>query len=228
MMMPGQKISPVTLTWAKYLFMKPTMLRWYKHWRSSLEEGRDSFGDELPWMAYEAIDWLRSFLESDMRVFEWGAGGSTLFFAKRVHSVVAVEHDPKWFSVVSQHLVHHCINNVSLVFCQPERAGAFDEAYSSSDERYRELSFQRYAETIDAYPDHAFDLVVVDGRARPGCMKHARTKVRPGGYLLLDNSDREQYALGERIVSDWSRREFYGPAPYVGSLCGTAIWESSS
>ena len=201
------------------------MLHWYKHWRGTLEEGRSSLSDRFPWMVYEAIDWLQSYLGPEMQLFEWGSGGSTLFFASRVRSVITVEHDPAWHSVVAQQLLHYDIHNVHLTLCEPERTETLLEAYTSTDERYEGLSFQRYVEAIDAYSDDTFDLVVVDGRARPGCMRHAVAKIRPGGYLLLDNSDREIYGLGKQIVSNWSGHEFYGPGPY-GVVCwGTTIWQ---
>jgi hypothetical protein len=35
---------------------------------------------ELPWISYAAIDFLDGYLKPDMTVYEYGSGGSTLFF----------------------------------------------------------------------------------------------------------------------------------------------------
>ena len=51
---------------------------------------------QLPWFSYSAIDFLKIFLRKTHRVFEFGSGGSTLFFADRCASVESVEEDPSW------------------------------------------------------------------------------------------------------------------------------------
>lgn len=221
-------ISTVTKKWVGYLIRRPTMLGYYKPWQRSLLAGASPLGDKSPWMAYGAINWLETYLKTEMQIFEWGSGGSTLFFASRVQSVVSVEHDPLWHATVAEQLLNHKIDNVSSVLCPPERTDPLPEIYTSTDEKYSGLSFLRYAEAIDPYPDDSFDLVVVDGRARPGCMKHALTKVRPGAYLLLDNSDRESYEPGKQLVSTWLSREYYGPGPYHRAFWGTTTWRKPS
>lgn len=50
----------------------------------------------LPWFSWPAIRWLDDFLQPHHRVLEFGAGGSTLFFAARAASVVSLEPDPTW------------------------------------------------------------------------------------------------------------------------------------
>src|SRR4051812_14883663 len=49
---------------------------------------------EIPWFSYAAIDFLDAALRTNMTVFEYGSGGSTLFFAKRAKSVFTVEDNP--------------------------------------------------------------------------------------------------------------------------------------
>jgi predicted O-methyltransferase YrrM len=83
------------------------------------------------------------------------------------------------------------------------------ESYKSSD--YDELSFEAYVKTIDNYPDNYFDLVVVDGRARPACIKHAVPKIKRGGVLILDNSDRDYYLESTRfLLSGWAKKTYRG------------------
>src|SRR5690606_37246496 len=43
---------------------------------------------ELPWLTIGAILHIKRFLNKNMRVFEYGSGGSTLFFSKRAKEVV--------------------------------------------------------------------------------------------------------------------------------------------
>ena len=219
------KFSSITLCWLRYLFRKPRMLRFYSMWRKSLKAKGFSPYDQFPWIVYEAIDWLESFLTKEMHVLEWGSGGSTIFFAKRVQSVVTIEHDPEWYSTLFQQLRQDNIRNVRLVLCPPEESETRDETYTSTDVAYKELSFRSYAEAIDRYPERFFDLVFVDGRARQACIRHASGKIRPGGYLLLDNSDRSHYQSEKTLLSDWGRQEFYGPGPYNDYFWETTVWK---
>ena len=223
----GFRISPITLCWLRYLFVKPRMLRYYKLWRNSLRVKTSAPNDQLPWMVYEAIDWLESFLSAEMQVFEWGSGGSTIFFSKRVQSVVTIEHDTKWYSAVNRQLRLSNTRNVRLVLCNPEESKTREGAYASTDEAYKGLSFRRYVEAIEIYPDGFFDLVVVDGRARASCLSHAWVKIRPGGYLLLDNSDRSEYQRAKEPLSDWEEQKFYGPGPYNYYSWQTTVWEKT-
>ena len=57
----------------------------------------DAKGDPVLWMTYSAIDFLESLDLSACRVFEYGSGGSTLFWQKRCASIVSVEHFSPWY-----------------------------------------------------------------------------------------------------------------------------------
>ena len=72
--------------------------------------------DELPWITFRAIQWLTRYLRPEMKVFEYGAGGSTLFLARRVRELVSVEHDETFHSVVAERLAKRGIQNCRLIF----------------------------------------------------------------------------------------------------------------
>jgi hypothetical protein len=61
------------------------------------------------------------------------------------------------------------------------------------EERIIGKSFAAYSQHIAEYPEKAFSVVVVDGRARPSCLAKAIPYIESGGLLVLDNSDREYY-----------------------------------
>src|SRR5882724_10582455 len=79
--------------------------------------GKTPLDLEIPWFSYAAIDFLDGFVQPDMKVFEYGSGGSTLFFARRAKSVVSVEDNAKWFEWVSRRLEQQRLANVSLSLC---------------------------------------------------------------------------------------------------------------
>jgi hypothetical protein len=133
---------------------------------------------ELPWFAYAAIDFLNDFLQPHMTVCEYGSGGSTLFFARRVKSVFSIEDNPQWFNLVSDQLRAKSISNVTLRLCP------FDFKHPAGFE---------HSQYLHAIPDESFDVIVVDGseewtRIRPICFEKAQARVKKDGIIVVDDS----------------------------------------
>jgi len=180
--------------------------------------------DEKPWMSFPVIKMLESIINKDSRVFEYGSGGSTLFFSKRVKELVSVEHDRYWYQTVKEIITNRGCENINYKLVVPTYIDNYDptlvsipEAYVSGDDNSVGMSYESYAKAISAYPDNYFDLVVVDGRCRPSCMFHALNKVKINGFLLLDQSERKYYLERMHLYfteSDWSKLSVAGPLPY--------------
>jgi predicted O-methyltransferase YrrM len=155
----------------------------------------------LPWLPFRLIDELEAIVRPGSRVFEYGGGGSTLWYLDRGAVVVTVEHDQEW-------------------------ATALDRSISSDRwtlvRRPLADGYANYANAISSYPDDWFDMVVVDGRARPRCVRRARAKVKPGGLLLVDDVYVEKYAAAAKGVA-WPRRDVVGLAPAKLALGHTAV-----
>lgn len=62
---------------------------------NSLRQGRpvDANDEALPWYTYPAIEQLAQYDFSHARILEYGAGYSTIYWGRRAHSVVSIEHD---------------------------------------------------------------------------------------------------------------------------------------
>lgn len=145
---------------------------------------------DLPWWTFDALDEMDAFLAArpGARVFEFGSGASTLWLAKRAGSVVSVDHDPGWFDLVAARLADS--PHVTLVK-RPADAVS-DPDYTSGKEGYGGQSFRAYASEIDRQ-EGLFDVIVIDGRARSACLRHAANRLTPGGVILFDNSARKRY-----------------------------------
>ncbi len=152
----------------------------------------------LPWLVFDAVDILRERPLERRNVFEFGSGGSTLFWQAHGALCVSVEHDAEWYAATKARLAAQPPVDYRLI---PPDTGdiacpgdpADPDSYASSDEELRGKRFRRYASAIDSFPDGYFDVVLVDGRARPSCLKHSVGKVAVGGLLILDNSERPHY-----------------------------------
>lgn len=194
-------------------------------WLMSLTRSRSPLSMEIPWLPFAVTAYLDDNLDRRSRVFEYGGGGSTLWLARRVQSVTTVEHDPRWHGVLSAELRRQGLENCTVLLreavpAEPASAGAeitFGSAVSSG-------SFEEYARTIDRLPDGSLDLVLVDGRSRAACVLCAKAKLREGGLLVLDDSNRARYRSCMQALAGWRRRDFYGLKPsflYPGT---TTVW----
>lgn len=163
--------------------------------------GRSTSRLRLPWLPFRLIDELADVVGPGARVFEFGGGGSTLWFLDRGCEVVTVEHVPAW----SERLAGLVIS---------DRWELLDRG---ADDGY-----DAYVAAIADYPEDFFDVVVVDGRERVRCAYAAMPRVRPGGWLVVDDVDRERYSAGLASIP-WPRRDVVGFAPGKPTLAYTAV-----
>ena len=169
--------------------------------RLAATRGRSTMRLRLPWLPFRLIDELAAVIGPGSRVFEYGGGGSTLWFLDRGAEVVTVEHHDGWADQLEQTI----------------SSPAWTLLRRPSDDRYAD-----YVGAIDEQPDDSLDLVLVDGRERARCAARATSKVRPGGLLLVDDIDRERYHAAVDAIG-WPRRDVVGFAPAKPTLAYTAV-----
>ena len=124
-------------------------------------------GKALPALSQEVQKKIEDILKPNMRVLEFGSGHSTIWFAELGCKIISIEHQPGWYQEVLKWL----------------------------NERKLEASvFLRSSDTIHKVakicPDKSIDLVFVDclDIKRRECVCASWSKVKPGGYLVLDDS----------------------------------------
>lgn len=213
------------LSMAGELGRHPRELPYAARWLHSLLPGHSPLFDEMPWITFRAIDWLDAYLKPDMSVFEYGAGGSTLYLAKRVRHVASVEHDEEFHRLVSDILAKRAIRNCQLMLHKAVPCAAGNRDFASYQEKYRGLCFESYVKAIDDCPDQSLDLVLVDGRARMACVKRSLGKIKPGGALMLDNSNRPAYAEANRLLGGVPRLDLPGVTPWNIEVSQTSVWQ---
>ncbi len=145
---------------------------------------------DVPWWSYDAIDKVDAFLaQRDYpRVFEYGSGASTIWAARRAHHVTSVEHDVDWHPVISNRL--SAFSNVELRLIGPD--ANYNPEYGSKKPGNTSRSFENYVTAIEG-AEGPFDVIIIDGRARVACLRHAIAHVAPGGMIVFDNSGRREY-----------------------------------
>ena len=134
----------------------------------SLREGScvRADGSPIPWLTYPAIDYLDTLDLSACRVFEYGAGSSTRYWAARATRVDAVEFDARWHAMIAPTMPPH--GHVRL-----------------------ETDLEQYIAAVGREPE-GYDVIIIDGQnqeqCRMRCAKAAIPALRPGGMIILDNA----------------------------------------
>lgn len=139
----------------------------------------DKNGEPIPWYTYPAIEYLKQLDFSEKKIFEFGSGNSSLFWAGRSSKVCSVEENKEWFTEMTKRKK----NNMTILFRR------------SGEKYYNAIVEQK----------EKFDIVVVDGNYdRDKCCENAIKKVTQNGLIILDNSDRvtdmEEYARAVSIL----------------------------
>lgn len=155
-------------------------------------EDRD--GNPIPWYTYPAIEYLNQFDYSDKKVFEFGCGNSSKYWAKRAKEVISVEDNPSWFAKWQQELI--AANQKVLLRNENE---SYEGAILESQKTY--------------------DVIIIDGKRRAECAKTALQRLSAGGLIILDDSDRINTSLEYKRAVAILRAEnllqvdFYGFCP---------------
>lgn len=120
----------------------------------------------LPWLAPAVIDRLTQIIHPNFRVIEHGCGGSTLWFAERVSSVLATDNNADFREQVNKRLDQ----NRARVF------GSITDIHGLDDKFDLLL--------IDGEP--------LEDRTL--WLNAAPQIVKSGGWVVLDNANRPHYA----------------------------------
>jgi hypothetical protein len=157
----------------------------------------------LPWLTFDAIRALRQEIRAGLRILEFGSEHSTLFWAKHGVDIHSVEDDRGWFELLELSLVDY---PNATTFC------AFDEEGFTG--KIGQMEGQ-------------FDVIVVDGSYRKACVTAALAYLRPGGLLVVDNTDWHwANGIATLIPARWQRSTYPGWAPFIGHRSETTIWKA--
>lgn len=139
---------------------------------------------ETPWFTSGAVEFLENYLQEHPHavVLEFGSGASTFWLAKRTSNLHSIEYDVDYYAYVKKRL-----------------AEGGDDYYPVN---YVYSGLPNYL-FCKRFPDEFFDVVLVDGRRRKNSIIHSIPKLKPGGLLLLDDSQRQYYHCVFDLMEGW-------------------------
>ncbi len=145
---------------------------------------RQIINGDYPQLADGAVRFMNSELKkiTAPAIAEWGSGRSTLWFSTRAARLVSVEHNAAWHNLIKDKLKRRNSHHVTLTLARENGP--------------------EYPNSI--LPGAPYDLILIDGIRRAECAAIAVKTIKPGGIIVVDNSNRPEYscfmsALGTEI-----------------------------
>ena len=184
----------------QHLLVPWEMLRHPRHiatWAHDRVSSAGPAAQGLPWIAWPCIDFMSDFVQPSHRVFEWGGGGSTLFFLKKGCRVTTVESSAEWVQELEQ----------QIRALGPDARRRWDLRFVAIADNNDPAVPMYIGQVVDGAP---WDLVMVDGWSRLKCLLEAMPHVKPGGVLVLDNANQKQFDGVPGVMQHWERHKFCG------------------
>jgi hypothetical protein len=168
--------------------------------RASAERNSPVLGDgrPIPMMSYSLIEYLLGLDLQSFDVLELGGGGSTVFWASIARSVLTLETSADWVATLNARQ----LLNVEARYCD----GA------------------KLSERLAAL-DLRFDAIIIDCAAnRFELTQFAAARLKPGGFVLLDNSD--WYPNAARVLreADLIQVDFHDFRPLHSFRCTSSLF----
>jgi hypothetical protein len=146
---------------------------------------------DLPWLTYPAIRHLDGRLRN-RRLFEYGSGTSTAWYARRCSEVISVENNDEWFQSIKEQ-TRKCSNvqlilaktNEDSINCIETAGGLFD------------------AIVIDGLPIRAASAgaAACADLHRVRCLRKAVQFAAPDCLFIVDNTDAYEQLSNEVLAS---------------------------
>ncbi len=181
----------LSLNWYEVAANLPPGINYFltSGWLNSLYQRKPVTQDNqpLPWYTYPAIEFLEDKVKPNFKVFEFGAGNSTLWWSQRVSEVISIENDANWFEEIKAKMP----KNVQIFLRENE---------------------QEYAEMISSFPSDYFDVIIVDGANRNQCLELSLNHIKETGLIIFDNTDDYNYdsSVQKLATEGYKRLDFWG------------------
>jgi hypothetical protein len=175
----------------------------YGQWKTIRDfSSVDKNGLPVPWYTYPTTEFLSHLDLTSFKVFEYGSGNSTLWWAARSRHITSVEDNELWFEKV-KHLLK---------------------------EKNVEYRLEKDPQKYSTMATKDFEVYIVDGKYRRECLNHivnldVGKKRGSAIMLILDNSDRYPNTL--KFLKEklgWMQIDFHGFGPINSYTWTTSIF----
>lgn len=166
----------------RYEFLKKSYLRSLL----SIHNIEELIDNDLLWINYNSINYLKKFVNKNKIVLEYGSGASSVWFSKRCKKLISIEHDELFYSKLKKIKKK---NNLKFKYFLTKPQSKIDQYRSN---RIKNYSFKNYIFKPNTL-GIKFDIIFIDGRSRIECLKNSLNLIKKKGVIVFDNSDRNEY-----------------------------------
>ncbi len=144
----------------------------------------------VPWICYNAINFIERHIATINDIFEYGCGYSTLYYLLQNKNISFVEHNKKWFNFV--HSKHKNLSNTLFTENKKDYINFIENGHTAK-----------------------YDFISIDGAFRRECILKSINYIKEDGIIALDNSERRTYKTIKNIMHDkgFNFIEFKGIGP---------------
>ncbi len=198
-------------------YFRPKGLKYLPNVLSTYLQSRKNFilKRPIPFLVYEAINFLDSVLSPNAKVLEFGGGNSSLWFLSKQCHLTSIEHSKPWIDEIKRHIT---INQ-----------NQFDQE-TLKQFNFLQMEGQETLDYVKAQSNELYDVILVDSTVasnnRYHCIKAAIQKLKTGGWMILDNSDHpNNWPAQEFMNAQFERVRYTGFAPMGLTISQTSFWQ---
>ncbi len=162
----------------------------------------DNNFNQVPWMNYQTINFIKERFKKDFNMFEYGSGYSTIFYANIVNRITSIEYNIDWYNKIKNEIP----NNAKLIYENKFNSDCYIFAVKNDDVLY--------------------DVIIIDGRSRVACLEACIDQLSERGVIFFDDSERDRYRKYFDIAYKRGFRslDFQGIKPVEPELSCTTIF----
>ena len=154
--------------------------------------------------------------KKQIRIFEWGSGYSTMYYANYLREIKAdfqwhaIDNNPDWHSIVRKMIsdnqldssVHLHIKSFSPFWEKPEWGPIPPPCGKFTPQTEDEISYVNFPMTLGA----DFDIIIIDARFRRCCLKIAMNVLSDVGIVIMHDAQKTHYHTG---IEKFPYRKFF-------------------
>ena len=153
-----------------------------------------------PWIHENVIKMLEEKINKDTKILEFGSGYSTLFFQNLANNLTSIEHNDYWYNKIKPLIndkTNYILKSINYI-SKP----CIDKKFYNCD-TIEELLNKNIS-------DEYYDIIMIDGIHRVNCAFGSYKKLKKGGILILDDTNRidkptsdGSYKPIQDLLKDW-------------------------
>lgn len=158
----------------------------------------DANGSPVPWFTYPSIEYISQVNLSSFSVIEWGCGNSTRYFSERCKEITSIESNKEWFEKISLNKPKNC--NLFV--------------------KENEVDYISFPKILNKL----YDIIIIDGVYREGCVNTALGIHSKNGFIILDNSERYPELCEIIREKNYLEIDFHGFGPINNYTWTTSLF----